>query len=132
MRFGLGWRRDLGTSILANLDRIDVVEVMADDHIHADANERRALRFLAQNVRVVVHATCLGLASTERVDRKRLDAIARVIGWIEPPFWSEHLAFVRAGSIEIGHLAAPPRRDETLHGLLRNLDEVRRVTGSLP
>jgi uncharacterized protein (UPF0276 family) len=132
VRFGLGWRPELGAGILANLDRIDVVEVLAEELFDADAAQRRAMRFLATQVPVVLHGTSLGLASTERVDARRLDRIARVIGWLEPQSWSEHLAFVRAGGTEIGHLAAPPRNDATLAGLVRNVDEARRVTGSVP
>jgi len=132
LRFGLGWRPELAAGIVANLERIDVVEVIADDFIHASSREKRALRFLRSLVPVVVHATSLGLATTARVDRKRLDAIARVIGWLEPEFWSEHLAFVRHGSIEIGHLAAPPRNVATFDGLCRNVEEVARVVGSAP
>ena len=132
MRFGIGWRPELGAAILANLDRIDAVELLAEEHAHASLRERRALRFLRRNVSVVVHGTSLGLASTEPVDRKRLDAMARVVEWTEAEFWSEHLAFVRAGGIEIGHLAAPPRNDATLEGLMRNVDAARRVVGSAP
>jgi len=132
MRFGLGWRAELGSGILANLDRIDVVEVLAEDYFEATPEQVRALRFLRTQVPVVLHATSLGLASTEPVERKRLDAIARVAGWLEPELWSEHLAFVRAGGCEIGHLAAPPRNDATLQGLVRNVEEARRVVGSLP
>lgn len=132
MRFGIGWRPELGAAILANLDRIEIVEVLAEEHVKATAKEIRALRFLARAVPVVVHATSLGLASRDDVDRKRLDAVARVIGWIEPERWSEHLAFVRSAGIEIGHLAAPPRRQETLDGLARNIETAQRVIGSAP
>lgn len=132
MRFGIGWRPELGASILANLDRIEIIEVLAEEHVHASAKERRALQFLARTVPVVVHATSLGLASCDPVDARRLDAVARVIGWIEPECWSEHLAFVRSRGIEIGHLAAPPRRQETLDGLARNVENARRVIGSAP
>ncbi|HEX8155722.1 MAG TPA: DUF692 family protein [Thermoanaerobaculia bacterium] len=132
MRFGIGWRPELGAAILAHLDRIDVVEVLAEEFADASDNVRRALKFLATQVPVVVHGTSLGLASTELVDRKRLDAVARVLDWLQPESWSEHLAFVRAGRIEIGHLAAPPRNDATLEGLHRNLEIVRRVTGRTP
>jgi uncharacterized protein (UPF0276 family) len=132
MRFGIGWRPELGAAILANLDRIDVVEVLAEEHVHAKAAEQRALRFLARSVPVVVHATTLGLASRDAVDRKRLDAVARVIGWIEPEIWSEHLAFVRSNGVEIGHLAAPPRNEATLEGLARNVETAARVIGSKP
>lgn len=132
MRFGLGWRAALGAGILAHRERIDVVEVMAEDFRDADEKTRRALRFLAAQLPVVVHATSLGLASSEPVDRKKLDDVARVVGWLQPEFWSEHLAFVRASGLEIGHLAAPPRNDATLEGLRRNVEEARRVVGSAP
>jgi uncharacterized protein (UPF0276 family) len=132
MKYGLGWRRELGTSILANLDRIDVVEVMAEDFFCATKDQQRALRFLAQQVTVVLHATSLGLASTEPVDSRRMDQVARVVEWLEPHFWSEHLAFVRGGGFEVGHLAAPPRNDATLAGLVRNVETAERITGSRP
>ena len=109
MRFGLGWRPELGAGIVAHLDRIDVLEVLAEDFVDATRDQQRALRFLKSQVPLVVHGTSLGLASTERVDRKRLDDLARVVGWLEPELWSEHLAFVRGGGTEVGHLAAPPR-----------------------
>jgi uncharacterized protein (UPF0276 family) len=132
VRYGLGWRAPLGTAIFANVDRIDVVEVMAEDFFAATKNEKRALRFLREHVTIVLHATSLGLASTERVDRGKLDAIARVVEWLEPEVWSEHLAFVRGGGVEVGHLAAPPRNDETLAGLARNIELATRVVGSKP
>ena len=51
---------------------------------------------------------------------------------IKPDYWSEHLAFVRAGGIEIGHLAAPPRTRATVEGTLANLSRAARVVGALP
>jgi uncharacterized protein (UPF0276 family) len=132
MKYGLGWRTELGAAIFANLDRIDVVEVMAEDFFAATKEQKRALRFLRDHVTVVLHATSLGLASTEAVDRSKLDAIARVAGWLEPTLWSEHLAFVRGGGVEVGHLAAPPRNDATLAGLVRNIEIATRVTGTKP
>jgi uncharacterized protein (UPF0276 family) len=132
VRYGLGWRAELGAGILANLDRIDVVEVLAEELFDASRAQKRALRFLRSHVPIVLHATSLGLASIEPVDPRRLDALARVIDWLEPELWSEHLAFVRAGGREVGHLAAPPRNDATLDGLVRNVAAAVRVTGSLP
>jgi uncharacterized protein (UPF0276 family) len=132
MRFGFGWRAELGAGIVAHLDRIDVLEVIAEDFADATKEQQRALRFLQSHVPIVVHGTSLGLASTERVDRARLDALARVVGWLEPELWSEHLSFVRGGGIEVGHLAAPPRNEATLEGLARNVEEARRAIGSLP
>lgn len=132
MRIGLGWRPELGASILSHLDEIEVVELLAEEYLQADKATRRALRFLREQVPVVVHGTSLGMASPERVDPRRLDAFARLMEWLEPDFWSEHLALVRGGGLEIGHLAAPPRNDATLEGLRRNMEDARRIVGSAP
>jgi len=66
------------------------------------------------------------------MDAKRLDAMARLVGEINPEGWSEHLAFVRAGGIEIGHLTAAPRTEETVDATLKNLEKARRTVGANP
>jgi uncharacterized protein (UPF0276 family) len=51
---------------------------------------------------------------------------------IEPNIWSEHLAFVRGGGYEIGHLAAPPRNLRTAEGAVANVERVRKIVGQAP
>jgi uncharacterized protein (UPF0276 family) len=92
----------------------------------------RPLRTLAAQVPVVLHGVSLGLASTSAPERARLDAMARVVEAVEPEFWSEHLAFVRAGGIEIGHLAAPPRNAAVIEASARNVAQAAAVVGAAP
>jgi uncharacterized protein (UPF0276 family) len=80
----------------------------------------------------MLHGVSLGLASAAPVDGRRLDGLARVVDAVAPEAWSEHLAFVRGGGLEIGHLAAPPRRAATLEGLAANVARARAVVGSAP
>ena len=131
-RFGLGWRPRLAAGILANLDRIDIVEVIADDYFRAPRHERRALRTLGAQTPVTLHGVSLGLASAVPVERRRLDDMARLCEEVWPQFWSEHLAFVRGGGIEIGHLAAPPRTEATIAGALANLARAKQIVGVAP
>jgi uncharacterized protein (UPF0276 family) len=131
-RFGIGWRDELAAGIVANFDRIDVVEVVAESALAAGSRRLGALRTLARQVPVLVHGVGLGLASCSPVDERRLDAMARVVDAIGPEHWSEHLAFVRAGGIEIGHLAAPPRTLATVEGVARNVERARAVVGEAP
>jgi uncharacterized protein (UPF0276 family) len=131
-RFGLGWRPELSAGILAHLDQLDVVEVIADDYFAAPRQKIQALRTLATQVPVVVHGVTLGLASAVPVDRQRLESIARLVDTIQPEFWSEHLSFVRGGDIEIGHLAAPPRTPSTIAGATANLAAAKATVGTLP
>jgi uncharacterized protein len=131
-RFGLGWRRKLALGILANLDRIDIVEVIADDYFGAPRRERRALRTLAAQTPVTLHGVSLGMASSVAVETKRLDQMARLCEEVRPVSWSEHLAFVRGGGIELGHLAAPPRSAATVEGAIANLRRARAIVGVAP
>lgn len=131
-RVGLGWRPELAAGIFANLHRIDIVEVIADDYFGASDAQLSRLRTLGAQVPITLHGVGLGLASAEPVEQRRLDAMARVVERVRPEFWSEHLAFVRAGGIEIGHLAAPPRNRRTLEGTLANLERAARTVGTVP
>jgi|RhiMetdeSRZDD1v2_1073273.scaffolds.fasta_scaffold34798_7 uncharacterized protein len=131
-RFGLGWRPELAAGILSNLDRIDIVEVIADDYFDAPKAKRRALKTLATQVPVALHGVTLGLASSVAVETRQLDQLARLVDEIQPEFWSEHLAFVRGGGIEIGHLAAPPRTEATIEGTVRNLTRAKAIVGTKP
>jgi uncharacterized protein (UPF0276 family) len=131
-RFGIGWRPELAAGILANLDCIDIVEVIADDYFDAPKAERRALKTLARQVPMTLHGVTLGLASAAALENYRLEQTARLVGDVEPEFWSEHLAFVRGGGLEIGHLAAPPRTEATIDGAARNLAAAKRIVGRAP
>jgi uncharacterized protein (UPF0276 family) len=131
-RIGIGWRPELAAGIFAHLDRIDVVEVLADNYFNAPRREIDALRALAEQVPVQLHGVGLGLASAYAVDTSRLDKMARLIERVRPAGWSEHLAFVRAAGVEIGHLAMPPRTAHTVEQTVRNVETARAITGTAP
>ena len=131
-QIGIGWRAPLAASIFTHLDDIDVVEVIADDYFSAPARVLRSMRSLARQVPMALHGVALGLASVVPVSGRRLDRLAKVVNDIEPAFWSEHLAFVRGGGYEIGHLAAAPRNVMTVEGAVHNIARARAVVGATP
>lgn len=129
-RFGISWRPELAAGVFSNQHRLDVVEVIADDYFDASRKEIDALRTLRTQLPIVLHGIKLGLASAAEADRTLLDKMARLVDLVEPDFWSEHLAFVRGGGIEIGHLAAPPRCSSTVDGARRNIRSAESVVGA--
>jgi uncharacterized protein len=131
-RFGLGWRPELVAGILAHLDRIDLIEIVAEDYFHAPRADQRALKTLGAQVKTVLHGVSLGLASTVPVECKRLDRMARLIEHTGATAWSEHLAFVRGGGFEIGHLAVPPRTAASIEGACRNIERAKQIVGAAP
>jgi uncharacterized protein (UPF0276 family) len=131
-RVGLGWRPELAAGIFDALHEIDVLEVTADNYLETSRAQRQALRILARDVPVHVHSIELGMAGSEAVNPKRLDRLARLVNEIEPEDWSEHLAFTRAGGIEIGHMAAPPRTAASVDNTVANLRRAAAVVGAMP
>jgi len=131
-RFGLSWRGELSTAILANRARIDAIELIADDYLDAPATKLRHFRALAREIPLGLHSIHLGLASTVPVSSAYLDRIARVADVIDPASFSDHLAFVRSDDTEIGHMHAPIRDEATLDSTLVNLARTERIIGRKP
>jgi uncharacterized protein (UPF0276 family) len=125
-RVGLAWRDELAAQIVRHLASIDHLEVLADREFSASRRRLNALRDLARQVPLSLHGVSLGLVSSEIVAEARLERIAKLVERVQPDHWSEHLAFVRAAGIEIGHLAAAPYVQPTVDGALRNLERARR------
>ncbi|HEX2585008.1 MAG TPA: DUF692 family protein [Steroidobacteraceae bacterium] len=129
---GLGWRSELAASIHVHLDEIEVLEVIADNYFHASKKNRQSLAWLAKQIPMYLHGVGMGLASSFNVDMERVDAMARLVNEVQPLAWSEHLSFVRANKIEIGHLAAPPRTHAVISNTARNVQIASLTVGSTP
>lgn len=131
-RVGLGWRPELAIALHRHLDRVEVLEFLAEEWFAADRKRLDTLCAWSRLVPVHLHGTSLGLASAVPVATERLDRWARLVAAVRPAQWSEHLAFVRGGGVELGHLAAPPRTAATIAGAQANLALARRIVGSSP
>jgi uncharacterized protein (UPF0276 family) len=131
-RFGLTWHPSIAADVLAHRDRLDLVEVIPEGRFLESKRARRALRSLARTLPVSIHGVSLGLASVTRVETRRLETFARLVGEVEPESWSEHLAFVRAAGVELGHLGAASRTAVTVEATAEHVELARRAVGSYP
>ena len=131
-RVGIGWRGELAAGIFTHLDRIDLLEIIADDYFRAAPRELRALSMLAAQTPITLHGVSMGLAGSEPTETRRMENMARLVDALQPESWSEHLAFVRGGGIEIGHLAAPPRTERNVDAAIANIERATRIVGRAP
>ncbi|MEP7157747.1 MAG: DUF692 family multinuclear iron-containing protein [Betaproteobacteria bacterium] len=131
-RVGIGWRGELAAGIFTHIDRIDLLEVIADDHFRATPRELRVLSTLAAQTPITLHGVAMGLAGSEPTEVRRIENMARLVEVLQPESWSEHLAFVRGGGIEIGHLAAPPRTLRNVDTAAANIERATKIVGRAP
>lgn len=123
---GIGWRPELALPIDRRRD-LGFIEVIAEDVAERVPPPIEVLR--ARGLSVVPHGISLSLGGAERPDSDRLAALATLARRVHAPLVSEHLAFVRGGGIESGHLLPLPFTHDALDVVVEN---VRLAAAALP
>jgi uncharacterized protein len=121
---GIGWRPEI-CGFVADLPGLRFVEVIAESLPAAGPlpDELAALR--ERDVAVVPHGVKLSLGGAEPVDPARVTHLAQVAALVDAPLVSEHIAFVRAGGVEAGHLLPLPRTREAVDAVVANVARTR-------
>lgn len=127
LRSGLGYRPRFRADLFAEREAVDILEIVADHYFDASWEKRAELDLLATHFPIVPHGLDLSLGSAEGIDPAYLTKMAALIARLDPPWWSEHIAFTRGGGVSIGHLAALPYTREAVDVVARNVEIVRRV-----
>lgn len=117
---GLGFRNEIAQAAFDAADRIDFVEITADDFVFDDLGWRRLER-ICERFRVIAHGTGLSIGSVNRPDRAYLQKLKRVCAISGSPYYSEHLAMTRSPGLDIGYMAPVWYEEETLERLVRNV-----------
>ena len=115
---GLGYRPQLHRDVIKSVGRIDFLEVVSDNFFRNET----ALHALRSLYTCVPHSLSLSVGS--KTDPAYLERVRRIVAIADPPWFSDHLAFTRAGGIEIGHLAPVAHTEESLRVVVENVKRV--------
>jgi uncharacterized protein (UPF0276 family) len=122
---GIGFREPFLADLFRHRDRVDFLEITADHYFDPTPEKDAELDLLARNFPILPHGLDLSLGSAEGIDEAYLEAMAQLVERLDPPWWSEHIAFTRAGGVPIGHLAPLPWTREAVEVVARNIEQVR-------
>ncbi|PSK62181.1 hypothetical protein B0E53_05923 [Micromonospora sp. MH33] len=125
---GIGWRPEIA-GFVAGLPGLRFVEVVAEMVAPAGPLPDGLAELRGRGVTLVPHGVKLSLGGAEPVDPARVAHLAGVAAALDAPLVSEHIAFVRAGGLEAGHLLPLPRSREAVAAVVAN---VRRAQAELP
>ena len=123
---GIGWRPEIDLSV-ERLPGVDFVEVIAED-LRPDRLPE-SLATLRGRGPVLPHAVSLSLGGAEPLRTDRVEHLAAVAAALDAPLASDHVAFVRAGGLESGHLLPVPRTREALDVVVDNVRAAQRILG---
>jgi uncharacterized protein len=127
---GVGFREPFRGELFLRQREVDFLEITAEHYLDATPEKERELDLLAEHFTLIPHAINLSLGSAEGLDPDYLDKLARLVKRLDPPWWSEHVSFTRAGGVEIGHLSPLPFTREAIEVFRQNITEVRRRIGA--
>ena len=122
---GLGFREPFLAELFRRRDEVDFLEITADHYLDAPEEKWDELGLLASHFPIIPHGLDLSMGSAEGIDEAYLDAMADLVERLDPPWWSEHIAYTRAGGVSIGHLAPLPWTREAVEVVARNVERVR-------
>lgn len=123
---GIGFREPYRSDVFLHRGEIDFMEITADHYFDATPEKRDELALLAANFTLIPHGLELSLGSADGLDPGYLRKFAAIVDRLNPPWWSEHIAFTRAGGVRIGHLAPIPFNRDALDVLCQNVAEVQK------
>lgn len=116
---GVGWRPQLDGAI-ARADGLGFLEVIAEP-VGRGPLPTGIGAARARGLQIVPHGVGLSLGGAERPDPRRLAALATLAERVDAPLVSEHIAYVRAGGREAGHLLPVPRTAQALEIVCENV-----------
>jgi uncharacterized protein len=123
---GIAFREPFLPALFQHRDGVDFLEITADHYFDATPEKLAEFDLLASHFTIIPHGLDLSLGSAEGIDDDYASALAEIIARLGPPWWSEHIAFTRAGGVPIGHLAPLPWTREAVDVVVRNVERVRR------
>ncbi|GAA3391058.1 DUF692 domain-containing protein [Cryptosporangium minutisporangium] len=128
---GVGWRPEIA-GVVADLPDLRFCEVVAEGiHTHVPLSGPLAT-LRERGVTVVPHGVRLSLGGAEPVAPERVRHLAECAALLDAPLVSEHIAFVRAGDLEAGHLLPVPRTRAAVDALAANYARTRDGLGDVP
>jgi len=120
---GIGWRPEIARFIERRRD-LGMVELLAEDFDPLQPLPVPLVHLRERGVQLIPHGVNLSLGGAEPLDPRRIKHLARMAQWCQAPLVSEHIAFVRSGNLESGHLLPVPRTETALQVLVENIRQL--------
>jgi len=123
-QLGIGFRPELARFI-EQQENIEFVEIVADDFKHVECIPQALRDLQRRGVTIIPHSLSLSVGGAERVTPERIKHLNSLAQYFDSPFVSDHIAFVRAGNIESGHLLPVRRSEANLAVVCENVESVK-------
>jgi uncharacterized protein (UPF0276 family) len=128
-RFGVGFRTQHFDAIRAAPRAVDWLEVLSDDHLTSGGPRRKRLLRLRADHEIALHGVGLGIAGSDPLDERYLDALVALARGVEPAFVSDHLCWTAFRGHQSHDLLPVAYNEEVLDHVAARVDAVQERLG---
>ncbi|MCB1338036.1 MAG: DUF692 domain-containing protein, partial [Maritimibacter sp.] len=126
---GVGFKPQHYGEILAAPGPVGWLEIHAENYMGDGGRPLAQLRALAERFPISVHGVGLSIGGEEPLDRAHLARLKRLVDWLKPASFSEHLAWSSHGGAFFNDLLPLPYTDATLARVADHIAEVQDMLG---
>lgn len=126
---GVGYKPQHYAEIIEDPAPVGWLEVHAENYMGDGGRPIAQLRALANKFPISVHGVGLSIGGETRLDPNHLARLKRLVDWLNPASFSEHLAWSTHDSHFLNDLLPLPYTDATLARVADHIDEVQEVLG---
>lgn len=127
---GLGYRVELHDDIVANAGKIDFLEVISEQFIRRTPEVLARAEALRERFPIIPHGVELSVGTAAGIVPAYLEELARFVERMDAPWFSDHLAFTRVPSADIGQLTQLWFTRESLDAVVRNVQQIKARIGT--
>jgi uncharacterized protein len=121
---GIGYRSAISDWTRNNLAHFDVLEITVDHVIYGNPSQRAEIFDLVGRIPLTAHGVGLSIGTDAPLDHAYLDRVAAIVAQLNAPAYSEHLAFTRVPSRDLGNLLPLPRTEAVAESVIAKVRDV--------
>ncbi|WP_456392726.1 DUF692 domain-containing protein [Nitratifractor sp.] len=124
---GLGFRDSFFDTIFDYENRIDFIEVVPENHMHADKSERKALKRICETFPTVAHGLSLSLGAVGELEREHLYELKKFLDRYKIEIYSEHLSFTSLEGVQSYELLPLPMTEEMVKAVVKKIEIIQEI-----
>jgi uncharacterized protein (UPF0276 family) len=126
---GVGYKAVHLDGILADPTAIGWLEIHAENYMGDGGPQLAQLRYLRENFPISCHGVGLSIGSEGPLDKDHLARLKKLVTWLEPGLFSEHLAWSTHDVGYLNDLLPAPYNAASVQHVSDHIDQVQEVVG---
>jgi len=128
-RAGVGYKPKHLDEILAQPDTIGWLEIHAENYMGDGGPQLAQLRYLRERFPISCHGVGLSIGSEGPLDKEHLARLKKLVDWLNPALFSEHLAWSTHDDGFLNDLLPAPYTQTSVNTVIEHINQVQDVIG---